>query len=115
MMNFGCMLFVICNDQVILNIVERIHWKGKPNLAQIFVQLGPFMEIVAELESKTKLSAVIKRQEPVFASPAKPKDLLHTLSRNFQSELARLAPRSTKPHQPKHNLDKLLQTLIKVR
>ena len=79
------------STELILNIVERVQKTPKPNLPQIFVQLGPVIEVVDAIAGKTgDVEKIISRQSPIFDSPAKPKDILHTLSENLKSELVRL-------------------------
>ena len=76
---------------MILDIVARVQKTPKPNLPQIFVQLGPVIDVVDAIAEKTKdVQKIIDRQSPIFDSPAKPKDILHTLSENLKSELARM-------------------------
>ena len=87
------------------SIVDRVQKTPKPNLPQIFVQLGPVIEVVSALSKKTPdLLKLIDRQGPVFDSPAKTKDVLHTLAENLKSELVRLTletpPKSSKKSPP---------------
>jgi len=82
---------------LIMRIVERVQKTPKPNLAQIFVQLGPIIDVVSAIQTKTNdVEKIVDRQAPVFDSPAKPKDVLHTLAENLKSELVRLTL-DTKP------------------
>merc|ERR1712106_830165 len=86
---------------LIMRIVERVQKTPKPNLAQIFVQLGPIIDVVSAIQTKTNdVEKIVDRQAPVFDSPAKPKDVLHTLAENLKSELVRLTLDS-KPTQKK--------------
>jgi len=87
------------SSNLIMSIVERVQKTPKPNLPQIFVQLGPVIEVVSALSQKTsELEKIIDRQGPVFDSPAKTKDVLHTLAENLKSELVRLTLEApTKP------------------
>jgi len=79
------------STDLILQIVERVQKTPKPNLPQIFVQLGPVIDVVDAIAEQTKnVQKIIDRQSPIFDSPAKPKDILHTLSENLKSELSRL-------------------------
>ena len=79
------------STELILNIVEKVQKTPKPNLPQIFVQLGPVIDVVDAIAGKTgDVEKIISRQSPIFDSPAKPKDILHTLSENLKSELVRL-------------------------
>merc|ERR1719322_2112405 len=81
------------STDLILVIVERVQKTPKPNLPQIFVKLGPVIDIVNDIAKKTKdVQKIIARQAPIFDSPAKPKDILHTLAENLKSELNRLRP-----------------------
>ncbi|XP_023334226.1 uncharacterized protein LOC111705791 isoform X2 [Eurytemora carolleeae] len=82
----------------ILDIVRRVQKTPSPNLAQIFVQLSPLIDVVSAIQKKTtKLQNIIDRQAPVFESPAKTKDILHTLTENLKSELVRLTLDSAPP------------------
>ena len=88
------------STDLILNIIERVQKTPKPNLPQIFVQLGPVIDIVSSISKHTKdVQKIIDRQAPIFDSPAKPKDILHTLSENLKSELVRLRPQSQQKTQ----------------
>merc|ERR1719322_1391843 len=88
------------STDLILSIVERVQKTPKPNLPQIFVQLGPVIDIVADIAKKTKdVQKIIDRQAPIFDSPAKPKDILHTLAENLKSELNRLRPQQQQNKQ----------------
>ena len=79
------------STELILDIVERVQKTPKPNLPQIFVQLGPVIDVVDAIAGKTgDVEKIISRQSPIFDSPAKPKDILHTLTENLKSELTRL-------------------------
>jgi len=79
------------STELILNIVERVQKTPKPNLPQIFVQLGPVIDVVDAIAGKAgDVEKIIARQSPIFDSPAKPKDILHTLTENLKSELSRL-------------------------
>jgi len=93
------------STDLIINIVERVQKSPKPNLPQIFVQLGPVIDVISALSKKTPdLEKIIDRQGPVFDSPAKTKDVLHTLAENLKSELVRLTletpPKTTKKSPP---------------
>merc|ERR1719481_935104 len=85
-------------SDLIMGIVERVQKTAKPNLGQIFVQLGPIIDVVSAIQMKTKdVERIIERQAPVFDSPAKTKDVLHTLAENLKSELVRLTLDSPPP------------------
>jgi len=89
---------VAVKSDLILSIVERVQKTPKPNLGQLFVQLGPIIDVVSAIQTKTKdVEKIIERQAPVFDSPAKPKDVLHTLAENLKSELVRLTLDSPPP------------------
>ena len=85
---------VAVSTDIILNIIERVQKTPKPNLPQLFVHLGPVIDVLAKISDHTKdVQKVIDRQAPLFNSPAKPKDILHTLAENLKSELVRLRPK----------------------
>ena len=95
------------DTDVILGIVERVQKTPKPNLPQIFVQLGPIIEVVSAISQKTKdVQKIVDRQSPVFDSPAKPKDVLHTLAENLKSELVRLTLDSPPKGGPARKMSK---------
>jgi hypothetical protein len=93
------------DTSIVLSIVERVQKTARPNLPQIFVQLGPIIEVLSAISQKTKdVQKIVDRQAPVFDSPAKPKDVLHTLAENLKSELVRLTldmPPKGKPARKK--------------
>jgi len=95
---------LVVSTELIINIVERVEKSSKPNLPQIFVQLGPVIDVISALSKKTSdLEKIIDRQGPVFDSPAKTKDVLHTLAENLKSELVRLTletPPASKKKSP---------------
>jgi len=92
---------LVVETETILGIVERVQKVPRPNLPQIFVQLGPIIEVVSAISQKTKdVQKIIDRQSPVFDSPAKPKDVLHTLGENLKSELVRLTLDSPPKNKP---------------
>merc|ERR1712128_128177 len=92
---------ITVSTDLILGIIERVQKTPKPNLPQIFVQLGPVINVLAAISQKTSdVQKIVDRQSPIFDSPAKPKDILHTLAENLKSELVRLTLDS-KPTQKK--------------
>jgi hypothetical protein len=74
-----------------MRILERVQKTPSPNLPQLFVQLSPLVDVVSAIASKSpdKVEAIVERQAPVFDSPAKTKDIIHTLTENLKSELVR--------------------------
>jgi len=82
------------SSDIVVNIVRRVQKSPSPNLPSIFVQLSPLVDVISAIGQKTsstsKLQSIIDRQAPVFDSPAKTKDILHTLTENLKSELVRL-------------------------
>jgi len=94
------------DTDMIMKIIDRVQKTPKPNLGQIFVQLGPVINVLAAISKKTSdVQKIVDRQTPIFDSPAKPKDILHTLAENLKSELVRLTldgkPTQKKPPKPK--------------
>jgi len=87
-------------DQV-LGIVRRVVKAPSPSLPKIFVQLTPLLDVLSALGGRTKhLTELIDRQAPVFESPAKMKDILHTLTENLKSELVRISLDEKKTKKP---------------
>lgn len=74
-----------------MQILERVQKTPSPQLAQLFVQLAPLIDVISAIGAKTpdKVAAIVERQAPVFDSPAKTKDIIHTLTENLKSELVR--------------------------
>ena len=90
------------STDLILNIIDRVQKTPKPNLPQIFVQLGPVIDVISAISKKTRdVQKIIDRQGPIFDSPAKPKDILHTLAENLKSELVRLRPQQKQAKKEK--------------
>jgi len=90
------------STELILGVIDRVQKTPKPNLPQIFVQLGPVIDVIAAISQKTKdVKKIIDRQGPIFNSPAKPKDILHTLTENLKSELLRLRPQQKQAKKEK--------------
>ncbi len=90
------------STDLILSVIDRVQKTSKPNLPQIFVQLGPVIDVIAAISQKTKdVTKIIDRQGPIFNSPAKPKDILHTLTENLKSELLRLRPQQKQAKKEK--------------
>ena len=90
------------STDLILSVIDRVQKTPKPNLPQIFVQLGPVIDVIAAISQKTKdVKKIIDRQGPIFNSPAKPKDILHTLTENLKSELLRLRPQQKQAKKEK--------------
>ena len=90
------------STDLILNIIDRVQKTPKPNLPQIFVQLGPVIDVISAISKKTRdVQKIIDRQGPIFDSPAKPKDILHTLAENLKSELLRLRPQQKQAKKEK--------------
>merc|ERR1719232_1600951 len=89
------------NMDHVMGIVRRVVKAPSPSLPKIFVQLTPLLDVLSALGGRTKhLTEIIDRQAPVFESPAKMKDILHTLTENLKSELVRItldaAPKAKK-------------------
>eukprot|EP00088_Acartia_fossae_P038116 TRINITY_DN3941_c0_g1_i3.p1 TRINITY_DN3941_c0_g1~~TRINITY_DN3941_c0_g1_i3.p1 ORF type:complete len:581 (+),score=127.84 TRINITY_DN3941_c0_g1_i3:81-1823(+) len=79
------------NPELVLSIIRRVVKAPSPNLPSIFVQLTPLLDVLSSLGLKSnKLTEIVERQSPVFQSPAKTKDILHTLTENLKSELVRI-------------------------
>ena len=122
----------ISSDFVMLIVEKAQRQKMQPNLPQLFVQLGPLIEVLSAMSKKSSdVESIIDRQGPVFDSPAKVKDVLHTLTENLKSELVRLTletpPENLKRKSPPpppvkddlskqraHANDKLKTSLIKL-
>ena len=90
----------VVSTDLVLNILDKVQKTPKPNLPQLFVHLGPVIDVLSKIsESSSDVQKIIDRQAPLFNSPAKPKDILHTLAENLKSELNRLRPQQQKKQQ----------------
>jgi len=90
------------STDLILRIVDRAQKTPAPNLPQLFVQLGPVIDVLSAVAKKTNdIEKIVERQAPVLDSPSKPKDVLHTLAENLKSELVRLTLDTPPPPKKK--------------
>jgi len=113
------------SERLVVDIVERVlnlKLNKKPNLPQIFVQLGPVIDVLSLLEKKSKnVQKIIDGQSALFDSSASVKDILQKLTKNLKSELASLStpkvpptPKKKKTEaKPKGVLEILMQELMK--
>ena len=114
------------SENLVVNIVERVlnlKLAKKPNLPQIFVQLGPVIDVVSLLEKKSKnVKKIVDSQTSAMDSSVSVKETLQKLTRNLKSELAKLStpkvpppPKKEKPgKKAKGVLEILMQELFKV-
>lgn len=80
------------STDIVMSILRRVVKAPSPNLSSILVKLSPLMDVLVALNMKTKdVASLVDRQDPVFQSPAKTKDILHTLTENLKSELVRIS------------------------
>ena len=115
------------SERLVVDIVERVlnlKLNKKPNLPQIFVQLGPVIDVLSLLEKKSKnVEKIIDGQSALFDSSASVKDILQKLTKNLKSELANLSTLKVPPPskkkkteaKPKGVLEILMQELMKVK
>merc|ERR1712241_525040 len=113
------------SETLIINIVERVlnlKLAKKPNLPQIFVQLGPVIDVVSLLEKKSKnVQKIVDSQTSAMDSSVSVKETLQKLTRNLKSELAKLSTPKVPPppkkekaaKKPKGVLEILMQELFK--
>merc|ERR1719394_1832876 len=77
----------VTNDHI-LEIVDTIVKNRKPNLPQIFVQLGPVIDVLAQLETKSKpIKIIIAQQAEVLESSKTIKEIFTTFTSNLNREL----------------------------
>lgn len=80
------------SSEIVMGILRRVVKAPSPNLPSILVQMNPLLDVLSALGMKTKnIADIVDRQAPVFQSPAKTKDILHTLTENLKSELVRIS------------------------
>jgi len=88
------------STDIVLGIIRKVVKAPAPNLSSILVKLSPLMDVLVALNMKTKdIVSLVDRQDPVFQSPAKTKDILHTLTENLKSELVRISLDEKKVNQ----------------
>jgi len=109
------------SERLVVDIVERVlnlKLKKKPNLPQIFVQLGPVIDVLSLLEKKSNnVAKIVEGQTSLFDTSASVKDILQKLTRNLKSELAKLStPKIPPPPKKKKTEERpkgVLETLMK--
>merc|ERR1719219_3333358 len=112
-------------QSLVVDIVERVlslKLAKKPNLPQIFVQLGPVIDVLSLLEKKSKnVQKIVDSQTSGLDSSANVKDTLQKLTKSLKTELAKLStpkvpppPKKEKPgKKAKGVLEMLMQELFK--
>merc|ERR1719219_3082239 len=113
-------------QSLVVDIVERVlslKLAKKPNLPQIFVQLGPVIDVLSLLEKKSKnVQKIVDSQTSGLDSSANVKEILQKLTKSLKSELAKLStpkvpppPKKEKPgKKAKGVLEMLMQELFKL-
>jgi len=110
----------VTNDHI-LEIVDIIVKNRKPNLPQIFVQLGPVIDVLAQLETKSKpIKIIIAQQAEVLESSKSIKEIFTTFTSNLNRELLKAQihpdhgiPKKEKPSKNNGFLETLLQEFFK--
>merc|ERR1719400_458224 len=113
------------SESLVVDIVERVlnlKLAKKPNLPQIFVQLGPVIDVLSLLEKKSKnVQKIVGSHTSGMDSSASVKETLQKLTKNLKSELAKLSTPKVPPppkkekalKKPKGVLEMLMQELFK--
>merc|ERR1719219_294653 len=113
------------SESLVVDIVEKVlnlKLAKKPNLPQIFVQLGPVIDVLSLLEKKSKnVQKIVDSQTSGMDSTANVKETLQKLTKSLKSELAKLStpkvpppPKKEKPgKKAKGVLEMLMQELFK--
>jgi len=104
----------VTNDHI-LEIVDLVTKNKKPNLPQIFVQLGPVIDLLAQLETKSKpIKIIIAQQAEVLESSKTIKEIFTTFTSNLKRELlkAQIHPDHGAPKQKKPTNNGFLDTLL---
>merc|ERR1719450_99286 len=105
----------VTNDHI-LEIVDLVTKNKKPNLPQIFVQLGPVIDLLAQLETKSKpIKIIIAQQAEVLESSKTIKEIFTTFTSNLKRELlkAQIHPDHGAPKQKKPTNNGFLDTLLR--
>ena len=114
------------SESLVVDIVEKVlnlKLAKKPNLPQIFVQLGPVIDVLSLLEKKSKnVQKIVGSHTSGMDSSASVKETLQKLTKNLKSELAKLSTPKVPPppkkeragKKPKGVLEMLMQELFKV-
>ena len=114
------------SESLVVDIVEKVlnlKLAKKPNLPQIFVQLGPVIDVLFLLEKKSKnVQKIVGSHTSGMDSSASVKETLQKLTKNLKSELAKLSTPKVPPppkkekagKKPKGVLEMLMQELFKV-
>ena len=114
------------SQSLVVDIVERVlnlKLAKKPNLPQIFVQLGPVIDVLSLLEKKSKnVQKIVDSQTSGMDSSTSVKETLQKLTKNLKSELAKLSTPKVPPppkkekaaKKPKGVLEMLMKELFKV-
>ena len=108
----------------VVNIVEKVVKNKKPNMPQIFVQLGPVLDMLHTLESGSKrIDIIIGQYADVLEDPSKStKETFHLFKKILDNEVLKQRihshPGDSKKKQKKQDqgqgvLDTLLQEFFK--
>ena len=110
----------VANEHV-LEIVDRVMKNKKPNLPQLFVQLGPVIDVLHQLEPmKKSIKIIIAQQAELLESEETTKEIFHRFTKNLNAEV--LKQKISHPHEPpkkkkmdlqKGFLDSIMQELMK--
>jgi len=108
------------NNDNVLKIVDRVVKNKKPNLPQLLVQLGPVIDVLSQLEKKSKsINLILAQQDEVIDYSKSTKEVFATLTHNLKREVLKQQIHSH-PDPPKQNvnsmsgvLESLMQEVLK--
>jgi len=106
------------NNENVMKIVDRVVQNKKPNLPQLLVQLGPVIDVLSQLEKKSKsINIILAQQDQVIDYTQSTKEVFATLTKNLKREILKQQIHSH-PEPPKSNsnsgiLETFMQEVLK--
>merc|ERR550539_2085602 len=107
------------SEGLVVDIVEQVlslKLAKKPNLPQIFVQLGPVIDVLSLLEKKSRnVRKIVASLSSGMDSTASVKETLQKLTKSLKSELAKLStPKVPPPPQKKEKPGKKAKGVLEM-
>ena len=102
----------------VMKIVDRVVQNNKPNLPQLLVQLGPVIDVLSQLEKKSKsINIILAQQDQVIDYTQSTKEVFATLTKNLKRELLKQQihshPEPPKPNSNTGILESFMQEVLK--
>merc|ERR1719510_1112930 len=106
------------SESLVVDIVEKVlnlKLAKKPNLPQIFVQLGPVIDVLSLLEKKSKnVQKIVDSQTSGLDSSLSVKETLQKLTKTLKSELAKLSTPKVPPPPKKEKAGKKAKGVLEI-